>query len=101
MGHHRRASKGSEGPRRHLSAIAVYNLAAEMERRIEALGDRWVVSPAVFDQRIDLELGDNRDEAPARRSSRQGPSLAAKGFGYSPSSFSIDVRRAGQRRGRW
>ena len=35
-----------------------------MERRTEALGARWSVSPEVFDERIDVELGDNNhDEA--------------------------------------
>ena len=43
-------------------AVAVYNLAAEMERRTEKLGARWVVSPRVFDERIDVELGDDDDE---------------------------------------
>jgi hypothetical protein len=48
-------------------AVAVYNLAAEMERRTEKLGARWVVSPQVFDERIDVELGDDDDEQAAGR----------------------------------
>jgi hypothetical protein len=48
-------------------AIAVYKLAAEMERRTERLGARWVLSPQVFDERIDVELGDNDDEQAAGR----------------------------------
>jgi hypothetical protein len=48
-------------------AVCVYKLAAEMERRTEALGARWVVAPQVFDERIDVELGDNDDEQAAER----------------------------------
>ena len=48
-------------------AVCVYKLAAEMERRTEALGARWAVSPQVFDERIDVELGDNDDEQAAGR----------------------------------
>jgi hypothetical protein len=36
-------------------AVCVYKLAAEMERRSEKVGARWVVSPQVFNSRIDLE----------------------------------------------
>jgi len=40
-------------------------LAAELERRSDESGARWVVSPAAFDRRIDLELveGDDVDAA--------------------------------------
>lgn len=37
-------------------AVCVYKLAAEMERRSEAARADWVVSPQVFNSRIDLEL---------------------------------------------
>jgi hypothetical protein len=48
-------------------AVSAYNLAAEMERRTDALGARWSISPQVFDQRIDVELGDDDDEQAAGR----------------------------------
>jgi hypothetical protein len=37
-------------------AVCVYKVAAEMERRSEKVGARWVVSPQVFNSRIDLEM---------------------------------------------
>ena len=37
-------------------AVCVYKLAAEMEHRSEKVGARWVVSPQVFNSRIDLEM---------------------------------------------
>lgn len=37
-------------------AVCVYKLAAEMEHRSEKAGARWVVSPQVFNSRIDLEM---------------------------------------------
>jgi hypothetical protein len=43
-------------------AVCVYNLAAEMERRIDNLGVGWVVSPEVFNSKIVLELMENDDE---------------------------------------
>ncbi len=48
-------------------AVCAYKLAAEMERRTDALGARWSISPQVFDQRIDVELGDEDDEQAAGR----------------------------------
>jgi hypothetical protein len=48
-------------------AVCVYKLAAEMERRTERLGAHWVVSPEVFNSRIDLELTDRDDEQAAAR----------------------------------
>ena len=48
-------------------AVCVYNLAAEMERRSEALGASWVVSPEVFNAKIVLELTDKDDEQAASR----------------------------------
>jgi hypothetical protein len=48
-------------------AVCVYKLAAEMERRIEKLDAKWVVSPQVFNSRIDLELAENDDEQAAGR----------------------------------
>jgi hypothetical protein len=38
-----------------------------MERRTAALGGRWSISPQVFDQRIDVELGDDDDEQTVAR----------------------------------
>jgi len=48
-------------------AVCAYKLAAEMERRTDVLGARWSISPQVFDQRIDVELGDDDDEQAAGR----------------------------------
>ena len=48
-------------------SVCVYNLAAEMERRIDKLGVRWVVSPEVFNAKIVLELSEGDDEAVAGR----------------------------------
>jgi hypothetical protein len=45
--------------------VCVYNLAAEMERRIDKLGVKWVVSPEVFDGKITLELSEGDDEQAA------------------------------------
>jgi hypothetical protein len=36
-------------------AVCVYKVAAEMERRSEKIRADWVVSPQVFNSRIDLE----------------------------------------------
>src|SRR5258708_1686602 len=47
--------------------VCVYNLAAEMERRIDKLGVRWVLSPEVFNARIPLELSEGDDEQAAGR----------------------------------
>jgi hypothetical protein len=48
-------------------AVAVYKLAAEMERRSEKIGADWVVSPQVFNSRIDLEIVRGYDEEAASR----------------------------------
>jgi len=48
-------------------AVCVYKLAAEMERRSAKLGAAWVVSPQVFNSRIDLELTERDDEQAAQR----------------------------------
>jgi hypothetical protein len=48
-------------------AVCVYKLAAEMERRAEKLGAGWVVSPQVFNSRIDLELMERDDEQAAAK----------------------------------
>jgi hypothetical protein len=48
-------------------AVCVYKLAAEMERRTQKLGADWVVSPQVFNLRIDLELTEGDDEQAAGR----------------------------------
>jgi hypothetical protein len=48
-------------------AVCVYKLAAEMERRAQKLGVGWVVSPQVFNSRIDLELTERDDEQTAAR----------------------------------
>jgi hypothetical protein len=48
-------------------AVCVYKLAAEMERRTQRLGAQWVISPEVFNSRIDLELGERDDEQAAAR----------------------------------
>lgn len=47
--------------------VCAYKLAAEIERWTDALGARWAISPQVFDQRIDVELGDDDDEQAAGR----------------------------------
>lgn len=61
-----RTPKGAASGYRRL-AICVYNLAAEMERRIEKLGVGWVVSPEVFNGKIVLELTEKDDEQAAGR----------------------------------
>jgi len=61
-----RNSKDPASNYRQLS-VCVYNLAAEMERRIDKLGVRWVVSPEVFNAKIVLELNENDDEQAAGR----------------------------------
>ena len=61
-----RNPKEPESNYRQLS-VCVYNLAAEMERRIDKLGVRWVVSPEVFNAKIVLELGEEDDEQAAGR----------------------------------
>jgi hypothetical protein len=48
-------------------AVCVYKLSAEMERRAQKLGAHWVVSPQVFNSRIDLELTERDDEQAASR----------------------------------
>ena len=48
-------------------SVCVYNLAAEMERRIDKVGVGWVVSPEVFNAKIVLELSENDDEQAAGR----------------------------------
>ena len=48
-------------------AVCVYKLAAEMERRAQRLGVGWVVSPQVFNSRIDLELTERHDEQVAAK----------------------------------
>ena len=57
-------AKGRFDNHRQLAAC-IYDLAAELERRSDEIGARWVVSPAAFDRRIDLELveGDDVDAA--------------------------------------
>lgn len=56
----RLAAKDS-GSERQLSAC-IYEVAAELERRCESVSVRWAVSPAAYDRRLDLELGE-RDNA--------------------------------------
>jgi hypothetical protein len=48
-------------------AVCVYKLAAEMERRSAKINAGWVVSPQVFNSRIDLELTERDDEQAAGR----------------------------------
>jgi hypothetical protein len=48
-------------------AVCVYKVAAEMERRSQKLGVRWVVSTQVFNSRIDLELTETDNENAAGR----------------------------------
>lgn len=48
-------------------AVCVYKLAAEMERRAQKISVGWVVSPQVFNSRIDLELTERDDEQVAAR----------------------------------
>ena len=45
---------------RHMAAF-IYDLAAEMERRSEGMGARWVVSPEPTNARIVIELFDERE----------------------------------------
>ena len=61
-----RNSKAPASNYRQLS-VCVYKLAAEMERRIDKLGVRWVVSPEVFNAKIVLELSEDDDEQAAGR----------------------------------
>ena len=51
---HRRPRQESEGSREQLRqlSVCVYNLAAEMERRIDRTRCQWVVSPEVFNAKI-------------------------------------------------
>ena len=46
-------------------AVCVYKLAAEMERRAQKLRVGWVISPQVFNSRIDVELTERDDERSA------------------------------------
>jgi hypothetical protein len=46
-------------------AVCVYKLAAEMERRAQKIGVGWVISPQVFNSRIDVELSERDDERAA------------------------------------
>jgi hypothetical protein len=48
-------------------AVCVYKIAAEMERRSEKMRADWVVSPQVFNSRIDLEIVREHDEEAASR----------------------------------
>jgi len=48
-------------------AVCVYKLAAEMERRSAKISAAWVVSPQIFNSRIDLELTERDDEQEAGR----------------------------------
>ena len=48
-----------------LMAAFVYELAAEMERRCEAIGARWAVSPDATNARIVLELARDDESAEA------------------------------------
>ena len=48
-------------------AVCVYKLAAEMERRSQKVGADWVVSPQVFNSRIDLEIVEEREGPKAVR----------------------------------
>jgi hypothetical protein len=48
-------------------AVCVYKLAAEMERRAQKLRVGWVISPQVFNSRIDVELTERDDEQAAAR----------------------------------
>lgn len=49
---------------RQLSAL-IYEVAAELERRSEALKARWAICPYAYDDYLDVELGerDNREVA--------------------------------------
>ena len=51
---------------RKLSAL-IYEVAAELERRSEAMKSRWAIAPYAYDAYLDVELGerDNRDLASA------------------------------------
>jgi hypothetical protein len=46
-------------------AATIYDLAAELERRCEAIGVPWVISPEPFRARLDLELGEHDESEPA------------------------------------
>jgi hypothetical protein len=48
-------------------AVCVYKVAAEMERRSEKIHATWVVSPQVFNSRIDLEVAHGHEEQAAAR----------------------------------
>jgi hypothetical protein len=49
---------------RQLAAF-IYELAAEMERRSEELGARWVISPETANARVVIELTSDHETAPA------------------------------------
>jgi hypothetical protein len=48
-------------------AVCVYKVAAEMERRSAKMRADWVVSPQVFNSRIDLEVVHGYEEEAAGR----------------------------------
>jgi hypothetical protein len=56
--------RSAYGHERKLAAL-IYDLAAELERRCEAIGARWAISPEPFRSRLDVELAEHDDPEPA------------------------------------
>lgn len=54
--------KGRYAEHRQMAAF-IYELAADMERRSEALGARWVISPEVSNARVVIELTGDHEAA--------------------------------------
>lgn len=52
--------KGASASHRQVAAF-VYDLAAEMETRSEAIGATWAISPEAWNSRIVLELGSTNE----------------------------------------
>jgi len=50
---------------RKLSAL-IYEVAAELERRSEALKARWAIAPYAYDAYLDVELGERDNQEAAR-----------------------------------
>lgn len=51
---------------RKLSAL-IYEVAAELERRSDALKARWAISPYAYDAYLDVELGERDNQEVAQK----------------------------------
>jgi hypothetical protein len=63
--HRARPGGRSDSPRQ--VAAFIYDLAAELERRSDAIAARWAISPEAFNSRIDVELSEGEDAETATR----------------------------------